>query len=89
MISNNLEGIFMKYDIDSEYFEIQNYRIFYYLVEGLSYREIANKYYLRNKNKFVYKIRKLMHKYNIQNRKQLVFWAFKKELIIEEKIINL
>lgn len=68
----------MKYDIDSEYFELQNDRIFYQLITGLSYRDIANKYYLRNKNKFVYKVRKLMSKYNIQNRRQLVFWVFKK-----------
>lgn len=79
----------MKYDIDSEFFEIQNDRIFYHLVTGLSYRDIANKYYLRNKNKFVYKVRKLMQKYHLQNRRQLVFWAFKKELINEDKIINL
>lgn len=79
----------MKYDIDSEFFELQNDRIFYQLITGLSYRDIANKYYLRNKNKFVYKVRKLMSKYNIQNRRQLVFWAFKKELVNEEKIINL
>ena len=79
----------MKYDIDSKFFELQNDRIFYQLITGLSYRDIANKYYLRNKNKFVYKVRKLMSKYNIQNRRQLVFWAFKKELVNEEKIINL
>ncbi len=79
----------MKYDIDSEFFELQNDRIFYQLITGLSYRDIANKYYLRNKNKFVYKVRKLMSKYNIQNRRQLVFWAFKKELVNEDKIINL
>ena len=79
----------MKYDIDSEFFELQNDRIFYKLITGLSYRDIANKYYLRNKNKFVYNVRNLMSKYNIQNRRQLVFWAFKKELVNEEKIIIL
>ncbi|OLA94561.1 MAG: hypothetical protein BHW64_03185 [Candidatus Melainabacteria bacterium LEY3_CP_29_8] len=79
----------MKYDIDSEFFELQNDRIFYQLITGLSYRDIANKYYLRNKNKFIYKVRKLMSKYNIQNRRQLVFWAFNKELVNEDKIINL
>ena len=89
MILNSREVNFMKYDIDSKFFELQNDRIFYQLITGLSYRDIANKYYLRNKNKFVYKVRKLMSKYNIQNRRQLVFWAFKKELVNEEKIINL
>lgn len=89
MILSNPEVNFMKYDIDSEFFELQNDRIFYQLITGLSYRDIANKYYLRNKNKFVYKVRKLMSKYNIQNRRQLVFWAFKKELVNEDKIINL
>ena len=79
----------MKYDIDSEFFELKNDRIFYKLITGLSYRDIANKYYLRNKNKFVYNVRNLMSKYNIQNRRQLVFWAFKKELVNEEKIIIL
>jgi len=89
MQNSYLKEYFMKYDIDSEFFELQNDRIFYQLITGLSYRDIANKYYLRNKNKFVYKVRKLMSKYNIQNRRQLVFWAFKKELVNEDKIINL
>ena len=89
MQNNYLKEYFMKYDIDSEFFELQNDRIFYQLITGLSYRDIANKYYLRNKNKFIYKVRKLMSKYNIQNRRQLVFWAFNKELVNEDKIINL
>ena len=44
------------HDMDSEFYEIQDNPIFYYLLTGLSYREIGIRFYYHNTNKVVYVI---------------------------------
>lgn len=43
---------------------------------GLTYQEIANRYYYRNLNKVLYEVKKAMQKFNVTNRRQLVYAAF-------------
>jgi len=62
-----------KYEIDT--------RILYYLASGLSYREIANKYYSRRKNKVVYEVKRLLRKFKLKNREELTIFAYVKGLI--------
>lgn len=76
----------MYYDCDDKFFEIQEDNVFYFLLTGLSYQEIANEFYYRNIHKFVYKVRKLMKELNLQNRRQLVYFAVKNHLVSIEKI---
>ena len=71
----------MKHDVDSELYLYKNNPIFYYLLEGLTYNEIARKYYCFNKNKFVYAVRKLLKRFNLTNRRQLVYFAVLNELV--------
>ncbi len=71
----------MKFDVGSEMFYLQNCQIFYLLLSGLTYTEIANKYYSRNKNKLLYTVRKLLKELELKNRRQLVFFAFANDLI--------
>ena len=70
------------------YDEIPDLKIFYYLLTGLSYREIGIKFYYHNTNKFIYQVRKLMKQFNIANRRHLVYFAIKNNLIKKEKIIE-
>lgn len=70
------------------YDEIPDLKIFYYLLTGLSYREIGIKFYYHNTNKFIYQVRKLMKQFNIANRRHLVYFAIKNNLINKEKIIE-
>jgi len=71
----------MKYDIESEMFRLQNNVLLYRLAYGLTYTEMANKYYFHNKNKLIYEVRKLLKTLHLKNRRQLVFFALSNGLI--------
>lgn len=68
------------------YEQIPDIRVIYYLLTGLSYREIGIKFYYHNTNKFVYKVRKLLKMFNLANRRHLVYFAVKNNLINPEKL---
>lgn len=70
------------------YDEIPDLKIFYYLLTGLSYREIGIKFYYHNTNKFIYQVRKLMKQFNIANRRHLVYFAIKNHLIDIKQLNN-
>ncbi|MCD7780119.1 MAG: hypothetical protein LUH05_05550 [Candidatus Gastranaerophilales bacterium] len=70
----------MKENFYSDY-NLKNDRIFYLLLSGMTYREIANKYYLRQYYKVSSLIRNMLKELNLQNRRQLVYYAYKKNLI--------
>lgn len=78
-----------KHELGSKYYNIQESRELYYLFLGLSYEQIGIKFYSRQKNKFIYKIRKLMKLLNVSNRRQLAYSALKNHLITPEKIKEL
>lgn len=59
----------------------ENERLFLLLLKGLTYTEIANRYYNRNKNKLLYLIRKLLKKFGLHNRRQLIYYAVTNGLI--------
>ena len=69
------------YDINHKWFYLQNERIFYFLLSGLTYSEIVEKYYSRHKYKFIYQVRKLMRIFHLQNRRQLAYFAVKNGLV--------
>lgn len=71
----------MIYDFDDRFLELKNDKIFYYLLTGLTYTEIAQKYYHWQKYKFVYEVRKLLKEFKLQNRQQLAFFAVSKGLV--------
>ena len=74
------------HDMDSEFYEIQDNPIFYYLLTGLSYREIGIRFYYHNTNKFIYRVRKLMKKFHLANRRHLAYFAVKNHLINTQKL---
>ncbi len=76
----------MSFDINHKLYNLQEARELYFLFTGLSYRQIAEEFYNRNKNKFIYKIRKIMKELKLQNRRQLAYFAFKNKLIQVDKI---
>ena len=74
------------YDMDSEFYYIQESRELYYLLTGLSYTKIGIKFYGHNTNKFIYRIRKLMKKFNLTNRRQLAYFAVTNHLVTPQKV---
>lgn len=76
----------MIYDFDSRMTELKNDRVFYILLSGLSYTEIAQKYYYSQYYKFIYKVRKLFKEFNLHNRRQLAFFAVSNGLVEPERI---
>ena len=74
------------HDMDSEFYEIQDNPIFYYLLTGLSYREIGIRFYYHNTNKVVYRVRKLMKRFSLANRRHLAYFAVKNHLINTQKL---
>lgn len=56
-------------------------RIYKYLLSGMTYREIANKYYYRDINKFLYELHKIMKALNASNRRQLLYLAYTNNLL--------
>lgn len=78
----------MRYDKKTQilYEQIPDIKVIYYLLTGLSYREIGIRFYCYNTNKFIYQVRKLMKKFNLMNRKHLVYFAVKNHLIDLEKL---
>ena len=73
-------------DENNKFYEVQESKELYYLLTGLSYTKIGIKFYGYNTNKFVYKIHKIMKKFNLQNRRQLAYFAIKNHLITLNKI---
>ena len=69
------------HDLDSKYYNLVNERIFYYLLSGKTYREIAQEYYPHDLNKFIYQVRKLREQLLLRNRRQLVYFAIVNNLI--------
>lgn len=69
-------------------YELCDIKILYFLITGLSYREIAEKYYSYQFYKFNYKVRKLKKELNVQNRRQLTYCAIKNQLIEKERILE-
>lgn len=76
----------MGFDTDHKFYELQERRELYFLLTGLSYREIAQEFYNLNKNKFVYKICKIMKELQLQNRRQLAYFTVKNRLVQIDKI---
>ncbi|MBE7713775.1 MAG: response regulator transcription factor [Cyanobacteria bacterium SIG26] len=73
----------MKYEENGILEQYANSDILRLLVLGFTYTEIANKYYLRNKNKVTYLVRKLLKIFGLKNRQQLALY------IVTNKLINL
>ena len=73
-------------DLDSIFYNIQEEKVFYCLLTGLSYYQIGIQFYGRNTNKFIYQVRKLMKQFSLANRRQLAYFAVKKHLVTPEKI---
>ncbi len=69
------------HDLDSKYYNLVGEMVFYYLLSGKTYREIAQEYYCHNINKFIYKVRKLREQLFLKNRRQLVYFAIVNGLI--------
>lgn len=76
------------YDINSKYYDIENDRIFYCLLTGKTYRQIAQDYYLFDLNKVIYKVRKLCKKLSLRNRRQLAYFAVMNGLVDVNAIAN-
>lgn len=78
----------MYYDKKTQelYEQIPDMKVIYCLLTGLSYREIGMKFYYHDTNKFVYKVRQLLKIFNLANRRQLVYFAVKNNLIDPNKL---
>ena len=75
-------------DFDDEYYEILNSKELYCIFSGLSYTKIGAKFYGRNTNKFIYRIRKLMKQLHVCNRRQLAYVALKQHLVTLDKVME-
>ena len=71
------------------YEEIPDIKVIYYLLTGLSYREIGIRFYYHNTNKVIYQVRKLMKRFHIANRRHLAYFAVKNHLIDIERLKDL
>ena len=71
----------VKHDIGTKYYEIENDRIFYYLLTGMNFRQIAQKFYACNINKLIYRYKKLKNQLCLRNRKQLAYFAIVNDLV--------
>ena len=71
----------MFYDIGDRLYDVVDMKELYYLLTGLSYREIAERFYSRQTYKFIYRVRKLMKELHLQNRRQLAFYAVTNNLV--------
>lgn len=69
------------YDSGHKLYYLRNEKVFYLLLSGLTYSEIAEKYYYRQKYKFIYEVRKLLKLFNLKNRRQLAYYAVKNGLV--------
>lgn len=72
--------------MNSELYNIQDTKELYYLLTGLTYREIGKKFYQYNTNKFVYRVKKMMKKLNLCNRRQLIYFAIKNNILVLDRI---
>ena len=73
-------------DVGSRFYELRDLKEFYCLLTGKSYREIGIKFYSMQIYKFIYKVRRLLKAFNLQNRRQLAFYAVKNKLVSLEKL---
>ena len=71
----------MFYDVGDRLYNAVDMKELYYLLTGMSYREITERFYSRQTYKFIYRIRKLMKELHLQNRRQLAFYAVKNNLV--------
>lgn len=85
-IFKNKKVVMHYHDLDHKFFNLQETRELYYLLTGLSYTEIGINFYNRNKYKFIYRIKKIMKEFNVQNRRQLAYFAVKEHLVQLDKI---
>ncbi len=76
------------YNNEDKFYMLKEEKIFYQLLTGLSYRKIAEKYYTFQLNKFVYRVRKLMKELNLQNRRQLAYFAIKNHFVNRERLLE-
>lgn len=58
-----------------------NYRALHLAVSNLTYTEIANKYYFRQKYKFIYEVRKLLKYFKLRTREELTIFAISNGLV--------
>ena len=58
-----------------------DYRVLYHAVSDLTYTEIANKYYFRQKYKFIYEVKKILKYFKLRTRKELITFAIINGLI--------
>lgn len=68
------------HDVGSKLYEYCNERIYGYLCSGMTYKEIANVYYYRDINKFLTELKRVMRGLNVQNRRQLLYFAYENNL---------
>ncbi len=78
----------MFYDKNAEMImeKIPDIRIVYYVVAGLTYREIAMKYYHYQIYKVIYRVRQLYKEFDLTNRRHLAYFAVKNHLINTQKL---
>ena len=76
------------HDLGSIYYDINNDRVFYFLISGKTYREIAKEYYCYDLNKFIYAVRKLRERLGLRNRRQLAYFAVVNKLVDLERILD-
>lgn len=76
------------YNLGSKYYNLVGERVFYYLLSGKTYREIAQEYYCCDLNKFIYQVRRLREQLLLKNRRQLVYFAVINELVDLNRICN-
>lgn len=77
---------YMRYYEKDRMYQLKNDRVFYILLMGLSYTEIAERYYHFQYYKFVYQVRKLLKEFGLHNRRQLAFFAVANGLVEQERI---
>lgn len=78
----------MTYNKEAELIKdkIQDIRIVYCIVAGLTFREISIKFYSHNLNKVIYRIRQLYKIFNLVNRRHLAYFAVKNNIINFEQL---
>lgn len=65
---------------------LRNGLYLYNILLGFSYREIGIRFYCHNTNKVVYRVRKLMKRFNLANRRHLAYLAVKNHLVNVERL---
>ncbi len=76
------------HDLCSKYYNLVGERVFYYLLTGKTYKEIAQEYYYCDLNKFIYQVRRLREQLFLKNRRQLAYFAVVNELVNLDRIFD-